>query len=130
LIDVWAGLHAATGLSRREFESLTIDEVAALQRAVAERFRVSARRDANLYALLCNLLASGKKRFTQADFLPSEEGEVDPVEAAAGLARYFSEVEETKKRSAKSAVDSEQTGEEEDPPQDAEGDTLEACAPR
>lgn len=87
----------ATGLSRTEFEDLTPEEIFALSRVVSEGDEIRNRRAANLYALLCNLLGSGKRTWRPEDFLPSEpDGAFEPADAAAGLARYEAEMEATR----------------------------------
>lgn len=54
-----------------------------------ERQKRELRREAGLYALLCNLLGGGKKTVKPEDFLPENfDGEIDPEKAAAALARY------------------------------------------
>ncbi len=90
MTTTWAHLHLHTGLSLADFDELTVEDIEALQHALAQKQRHALRRDANLYALLCNLLGGGKKTFKSEDFLPEnfDEAPVDPEEAAAVLAAY------------------------------------------
>ena len=63
-----------------------------------ERDRAERTRDADLYAILCNLLGGGKKTWTRQDFLPDESAPVDGEKARAGLARYQAAVAEAEAR--------------------------------
>jgi len=55
----------------------------------------------DLYALLCNLLAGGKRTWKREDFLP-EEGKVEapPAEVQAALQKYASAVARSRSRRA------------------------------
>lgn len=66
--------------------------------AVHERDRSDRARDADLYAILCNLLAGGKKRWTRADFLRDADTPVDEEKARQAVARYHAMVAETEAR--------------------------------
>ncbi|RYD46023.1 MAG: hypothetical protein EOP83_30355 [Verrucomicrobiaceae bacterium] len=97
---MWARLHVATGLRRDEFERLEISDLAALHAALSDRYRSEAKRDARFMALLCNLLAGGKKTWTENDFfeevpraLPQESDEARQV-----IEAYRAEVAEGRKR--------------------------------
>jgi hypothetical protein len=79
---VWARLHAATGLRKADFEELELADIAALNAAVAERDRQEMRRDARLFALLCNLRPTGKKTWKETDFLPEEPASDQQTEEA------------------------------------------------
>lgn len=58
---IWAGLHVETGLSRADFEEMDTDGIEALRQAITAKRARESRRDANLFALMCNLHAGGKK---------------------------------------------------------------------
>lgn len=63
--------------------------MAELTRAIGEKLKRERRRDASLYAILCNLLASGSRRWTAEDFEADGDGEeIDPAAAQAALADY------------------------------------------
>lgn len=85
-------MHVETGISLADFARLDGHDMERLERAVAARWRAEARRDANLYALLCTLACHGKKTFKAEDFMgPDDEGngtQPDPEKAAAALEAY------------------------------------------
>lgn|GEM_PF-5568268 len=66
--------------------------------AVHDRDRSERARDADLFAILCNLLGGGKKQWSRADFLPDESGPVDEAKARDGLARYHAQIAENAAR--------------------------------
>lgn len=78
-----------TGLTLSDFEELEPEDLEALGRAVEDKQRRRQRRDANFYALLCNLLGGGNRSWKAEDFLPEEvDSNIDPAEAQAVLAAY------------------------------------------
>ena len=96
---MWARLCVATGLRKADFEELELADIAALNAAVAERERQEMRRDARLFALLCNLRPAGKKTWKESDFLPEEprpEGQTE--EARQALEAYRARVAKGRKR--------------------------------
>jgi len=72
--------------------------VAALNAALAERERREMRRDARLFALLCNLRPAGKKTWKEEDFLSDPDG-VPPEseEARQALEAYRARVAKGRK---------------------------------
>jgi hypothetical protein len=99
---VWARLCVATGLRRDEFEEMELADVAALNHAVAEEERREMRRDARLFALMCNLTAGGRKggkTWSEEDFLPKETaGPIDDEKAREALEAYRARVAKGRKR--------------------------------
>lgn len=99
---MWARLCVATGLRKADFEELELADIAALNHAVAEEERREMRRDARLYALMCNLTAGGRKggkTWSEEDFLPKETaGPVQTEEARQALEAYRARVSKGRKR--------------------------------
>lgn len=86
---MWALLAVETGVSRSAFEDLRLDEVEAMQRALAARHEREAQREARLFAMICNRTGDGKKVWTPEDFLGSGAPKVSGPEAEAALAAYW-----------------------------------------
>lgn len=101
-MEIWARLHVETGLSLAEFDELTIDEIEALNRALSERIDRGVRRDADYYALLCNLHGHGKRVWKAEDFLGKETASVQGPEAEAAIRAYYeannSKIRSTRRR--------------------------------
>lgn len=72
-----------------------------------ERDRAERARDADLYAILCNLLGGGKKTWTRQDFLPDESEPVDEAKARDGLARYQAAIAAAEERYERERVERE-----------------------
>lgn len=78
---------------------MELADIAALNHAVAERDRHEMRRDARLFALLCNLRPAGKKAWKETDFLPEEPStEAQTEEARQALEAYRARVAKGRKR--------------------------------
>ena len=88
LTEVWARLHVATGLPRGEFEELSPADLLALVRALEAAEERAARRDARLYALLCNLKPVGKKTCKEEDFLKKTAAPPESEEARQAIEAY------------------------------------------
>ena len=84
--------------------------MAAAVDAVRERDRSERARDADLFAILCNLLGGGKKQWSRADFLPDESGPVDETKAREGLAKYQAAIAATEERYERERAEREAAG--------------------
>jgi hypothetical protein len=83
-------LHVETGLSLRAFEELSLDEIEALNRAREARQLRELHRDADLYALMCNLHANGKRVWKREDFIGGRgQTTVEGPEAEAAIEAYW-----------------------------------------
>jgi hypothetical protein len=72
---------------------LDTGEIDALADEIAAKERRSQIPWADLYALLCNLLAHGKRTWKREDFLPAEgKAEAPPAEVQAALLKYEADV--------------------------------------
>lgn len=98
---MWARLHAATGLRKADFDELELADIADLNAAVAEAERREMRRDARLFALMCNLTAGGRKggkTWSEEDFLPKETaGPIEEEKARQALEAYRARVAKGRK---------------------------------
>ena len=80
-------------------------ELVALDTALSEKYRYELRRDARLYALLCNLLAGGKKTWTEKDFLGEDPEGVPPEseEARQAIEAYRAKVASRRRQTTEHA---------------------------